>query len=204
VKDVIAVLLAVGAYFFGSIPAGLVVSHLFHGIDVREQGSGNIGTANVYRVAGRRAAIVTLLFDAFKGLIPVLAARALGLPLWAVLLTGAAAVVGHNWSFLLRGRGGKGIATSIGIFTGLAPVPALLSMAVFIGVLAIKRYASLASLMMIASFPLFLLLLDYHPAYWLFGSALLVVALYRHRANIGRLLSGTELKIKRASYTRGQ
>ena len=202
-NDLFAALLAVAAYLLGSIPAGLVVSHIFHGVDVRQQGSGNIGTANVLRVAGRRAAIMTLLFDAAKGFFPVVAARALGLPLWVLLLTGAAAVIGHNWSIFLRGRGGKGIATSLGVFAALAPLAMLLALGVYILVLLVSRYASLASLLMMLSIPLWLGMLDYSPIYWLFAAALALLAIYRHRANIRRLLSGTELKISRRSKSHG-
>jgi glycerol-3-phosphate acyltransferase PlsY len=197
-KDLIAALLALAAYVLGSIPAGLVISHLFHGIDVRQQGSGNIGTANVLRVAGRRAAVLTLLFDAAKGFLPVFAGRALGLPLWALLLTGAAAVVGHNWSLFLHGRGGKGIATSLGVFAALAPLAVALAVGVYVAVLLLSRYASLASLVMMLALPLWLMLLGFHPAYWLFAAALALLAINRHRANIRRLLSGTELKISRS------
>lgn len=201
--DLIAALLTLAAYLLGSIPAGLVISYLVHGVDVRQRGSGNIGTANVLRVAGRRAAVGTLAFDAAKGFLPVVLARALGLPLWALLAAGAAAVIGHNWSFFLRGRGGKGIATSLGVFLALAPTAVLLGIAVFIVVLLATRYASLASLLMMVSLPLWLVLLDTHPAYWLFAAALALLAILRHRGNIRRLWDGNELKISGHSGSHG-
>lgn len=191
----LAGLLTLAAYLLGSIPAGLVISYRASGLDIRTQGSGNIGTANVYRVAGRRAAALTLLFDACKGLAPVLAARALGLPLWTIFPIGAAAVLGHNFSFILRGHGGKGIATSIGVIGALAPPAALLAIAVWLLVLLGSRYASLASLLMMAALPALLALLGYPPGDPLFALGLVLLAVYRHRANIARLLAGTETKL---------
>lgn len=193
--DFVRVGLWVGAYLLGSLPSGLLVALATHGIDVRGQGSGNIGTANVYRVAGRGPAALTFLGDALKGLLPVVAGRLLGLPLWVLLVAGAAAVAGHNWSIFLRGRGGKGIATSLGVVVGIAPPVALLAGLVWGVVIAASRYASLASLLMMASVPVLLALLGYADPYWLFGLALVALAVYRHRANIGRLVGGTELKI---------
>jgi glycerol-3-phosphate acyltransferase PlsY len=196
-------LLALGAYLLGSIPSGLVISRLARGVDIRQQGSGNIGTANVYRVAGTRAAAATLLFDALKGIVPVVLARALELPLWAVLLTGVAAVVGHNYSLLLRGHGGKGIATSIGVAVALAPEAAGLAVAIWALVLLGSRYASLASLLMMAALPLCLMLLGYPAAYPLFALGLGLLAVLRHRGNIGRLIHGTEVKITGPLKSRG-
>lgn len=181
-----------------------MISLLFHGADIRSKGSGNIGTANVYRVLGRGPAALTLLFDALKGLLPLLLARALGLPLWALLLTGLAAILGHNWSIFLRGRGGKGIATSLGVLIGLAPLVALIAIGVWAIVLAGWRYASLASLLMMASVPVLLAALGYGSIYLMFGVALVALAVYRHRGNIDRLLSGTELKINGRPHGRGR
>lgn len=187
--------LAAGAYLAGSIPFGLLIARLARGIDIRRHGSGNIGTANVLRTAGRGPAAATLLADALKGLLPVLAGRALDLPLYALLLIALAGIIGHNWSLFLRGKGGKGIATSLGATLALAPLAALIGLGVWAVVIVASRYASLASLMMIASLPLALALMGYPQVYWLFGLALLALALYRHRANIARLIGGTELKI---------
>ncbi|MBX6342622.1 MAG: glycerol-3-phosphate 1-O-acyltransferase PlsY [Thermomicrobiaceae bacterium] len=189
----------VAGYVSGSVPSGLVVARLLHGIDIREHGSGNIGTANVYRTAGRRAALLTLLLDGLKGVVPVLLAWRLGLPLRALLLVGAAPILGHNWSLFLKGRGGKGIATSLGVLAVLAWPVAALATVVWAIAIALSRYASLASLLMMASVPALMLALDYARPYALFGAALFALALYRHRANLGRLWHGTELKISAGS-----
>jgi acyl phosphate:glycerol-3-phosphate acyltransferase len=192
-----------GSYLAGSIPAGIVFSRLFRGIDVRQSGSGNIGSANVFRVAGPVPGALTLLFDAAKGFLPVIIAQQLGLPLWAQLLSGGAAIIGHNWSIILRGRGGKGIATSLGVLLAFAPLVTLIAMAVWIVVIVASRYASLASLLMIASVPILLALFHYDSAYWIFGVGLVLLAIYRHRGNIERLLHGTELKIRTSAAGRG-
>lgn len=192
-----------GSYLAGSIPSGVVFSRLFRGIDVRQRGSGNIGSANVFRVAGPGPGALTLLFDAAKGLLPVIVAQQLGLPLWAQLLSGAAAIIGHNWSIILRGRGGKGIATSLGVLLAFAPLVTLIALAVWIVVIVASRYASLASLLMMASVPILLALFHYDSAYWIFGAGLVLLAIYRHRGNIERLLHGTELKIRTSAAERG-
>lgn len=191
----VALLLIAGAYLAGSIPFGLLITRLVRGIDVRLHGSGNIGTANVFRAAGRGPAALTLLADALKGLLPVLVGSALALPLVALFMVGLAAIAGHNWSIFLRGRGGKGVATSLGVVLGLAPIPALIAIGVWAVAIVASRYASLASLLMIASLPPVLALMGYADAYWIFALAVLALAIYRHRANIVRLLGGTELKI---------
>lgn len=197
------VLVWLGSYLAGSIPAGIVFGRLFRGIDVRQSGSGNIGSANVFRVAGPGPGALTLLFDAAKGFLPVIIAQQLGLPLWAQLISGAAAIVGHNWSIILRGRGGKGIATSLGVLLAFAPLVTLIALAVWILVIAGSRYASLASLLMMASVPILLALFHYGSAYWIFGVGLVLLAIYRHRGNIERLLHGTELKIRTSAAGRG-
>lgn len=192
-----------GSYLVGSIPAGIVFSRLFRGVDVRQSGSGNIGSANVLRVAGPGPAALTLLFDAAKGFLPVIIAQQLGLPLWAQLLSGGAAIIGHNWSIILRGRGGKGIATSLGVLLAFAPLVTLIALAVWLIVIAGSRYSSLASLLMMASVPILLALFHYDSVYWIFGVGLVLLAIYRHRGNIERLLHGTELKIRTSTAGRG-
>jgi acyl phosphate:glycerol-3-phosphate acyltransferase len=193
----------IGSYLAGSIPSGVIFSRLFRGIDVRKSGSGNIGSANVFRVAGPWPAALTLLFDAIKGFVPIFIAQRLGMPLWALLLTGVAAIIGHNWSVFLRGRGGKGIATSLGVLAGIAPLVTIIALAVWIVVIIGSRYASLASLLMMGSVPVLLAVLGYTYTYWIFGAGLVLLAIYRHRGNIARLLRGTELKISTSSAGRG-
>lgn len=189
-------LLALFGYLIGSIPSGLLLGRLIGGVDVRRQGSGNIGSANVFRSAGRSAAALTLAADLLKGALPVILAQAFGLPLWVSLLAGLCAVIGHNWSAYLGGRGGKGIATSLGVIAALAPLVALLAVIVWLAVLKLSRYASLASLTMLAAATILLAIFGYSAGYWIFGLALCGLALVRHRANLSRLLDGSELKLQ--------
>ncbi|HEX5504412.1 MAG TPA: glycerol-3-phosphate 1-O-acyltransferase PlsY [Thermomicrobiales bacterium] len=189
------------AYFVGSIPSGFLVIKALTGKDIRRYGSGNIGMANAYRVGGAIPALLVLLGDALKGAIPVLVARwALGLPDLAVVLVGLVAIVGHDFPIYLRGHGGKGVATSIGVITALVWPVGVLAMAVWVLVIGVWRFASLASLLMLAAAAVFMLAYerlaaDHHPLFVAFVVALLLVAIVQHRANIGRLLHGRELKI---------
>jgi acyl phosphate:glycerol-3-phosphate acyltransferase len=187
--------LLVAAYLLGSIPFGLLLTRLTSGSDVRHQGSGNIGMVNVFRAAGFAAAVLTFALDGLKGFLPVYLAYRLGLPTWALLLVATAAIAGHNWSLFLRGRGGKGVATSVGAVGALMPPVALIGIALWVVVVLTSRYASLASLMMIATLPVLMPIFGYDWPYWIFGFALVTLAIYRHRRNIVRLWDGTELKL---------
>jgi acyl phosphate:glycerol-3-phosphate acyltransferase len=187
--------LIVVAYVLGSIPSGLIIARLVSGTDVRKHGSGNTGMVNVFRAAGPLAGILTFVMDGLKGFLPVFVGSQLGLPIWAVLLVAAATIMGHDWSILLRGKGGKGIATSVGVIGAISPVIALIAIVLWVGLLVTFRYASLASLLMTASFPVMLALAGYETSYVIFGVALLIVATHQHRANILRLREGSELKI---------
>lgn len=189
------------AYFVGSIPSGFLVIRALTGKDIRHYGSGNIGMANAFRVGGAVPALLVLLGDALKGAIPVLVARwALGLPDLAVVLVGLVAIIGHDFPIYLRGHGGKGVATSIGVITALVWPVGVLAMAVWVVAIGVWRFSSLASLLMLAAAAVFMfayewLTDDHHPLFVVFVVALLVVALVQHRTNIDRLLHGRELKI---------
>jgi len=190
------------AYFCGSIPSGFLIIKAATGKDIREYGSGNIGMANAYRVGGAVPALLVLLGDAFKGALPVLVARSwLGLPDGAIVMIGLAAILGHDFPIFLRGHGGKGIATSLGVITALAPPVGLLAVLVWWAMILIWRYASLASLVMLAAASLFMAGYDRffsatpRPIFNLFVIALFLVAIWQHRVNIDRLRHGRELKI---------
>ncbi len=189
------ILLAVAAYLVGSIPTGLLLGKAA-GIDVRASGSGNIGATNVYRTAGRKLGIATLAGDCLKGLLPVLLAKQLGLPVAAVAIVGLCAFIGHVYTIFLGFKGGKGVATALGVFLGISPLSVLGALAVFIVTVAVSRYISLGSILAAAVMPLIV---------WLRGSGpevtgmTLVVALlviWKHRTNIARLREGTENKFK--------
>jgi len=183
------------SYLVGAIPTGLIVVRILTGEDIRRHGSGNIGTVNVLRVAGAGTAVVVLVVDILKGLLPVLFAAAMGSSAWTVVLAGLAAIVGHNWSVFLGFQGGKGIATSFGVLFGLSWPAAAVAAAVWILTVAITRYSSLGSLLGVVSVPITLWRLHQPEEYVYFGIIAALLAVYRHRANIQRLVAGTELHI---------
>ncbi|QIA27047.1 glycerol-3-phosphate 1-O-acyltransferase PlsY [Thermaerobacter sp. PB12/4term] len=187
--------MAVLGYLLGSLPFGLWLVRATRGVDIRRYGSGNIGTTNVLRVAGPRVAALVLLADAAKGWLPVVLARAAGLGEPAAVLAGVAAMAGHSWSIWLGGKGGKGVATGLGVLLGLDPRVALAAFGVWIGVVALSRYSSLGSMSAAASVPLWMTLWHAPAAHLVFGVAAALVVLVRHRANIRRLLRGEELPI---------
>ncbi|MFQ5829685.1 MAG: glycerol-3-phosphate 1-O-acyltransferase PlsY [Candidatus Methylomirabilia bacterium] len=183
------------AYLSGSVPFGVIAARFFGGLDVRRHGSGNIGTANVLRTAGKGAAIVTLAGDLLKGYLPAFLAGLLALPPLEMAAVGLGAIVGHNWSCFLRFSGGKGVATSFGVFLALAPLPALGSLVAWIGVLGCFRYTSLAALAAsLAVPPLILLERGVGTFFWLSALAALLIFV-RHRDNIRRLQQGTEPRV---------
>ncbi len=202
-RDVVLSLAMIAvAYVAGSIPSGFLVIKATTGKDIRRYGSGNIGMANAYRVGGVVPAGLVLLGDALKGALPVLAARhLLGLPDLAVVLIGAAAIAGHDFPVFLRGHGGKGIATSLGVITALAPPVGLVGVVFWWIIILTTRYASLASLTMLLvcsiAMPLYdyVFLPDHHWIFSIFIVALFLVAIWQHRTNIDRLLHGRELKL---------
>lgn len=187
--------LIVLGYFIGALPTGLILVRVLRGEDIRKYGSGNIGAANVLRVAGPGVAAAVLLVDVLKGLVPVLLALRAGVAPWAVVAAGLATIAGHNWSVFLGFRGGKGIATSFGVLAGLSLQAALVAAVVWIVVVAITRFSSLGSLLAVVSVPILLWRLRTPPEYVAFGIIASLFAIYRHRANIQRLVAGTELRI---------
>ena len=187
-------LLLILAYLVGSIPTGVILTKAFSEVDPRTQGSGNIGATNIYRTAGKKLGIITLLGDILKGLIPVAIARgALESHFWigAVALV---AFLGHVYPIFLKFKGGKGIATGLGVFLALAPLPAILSFLVFVAVVLKYRFISLGSLTATLAFPLFLAWLNPHHIYIPFAIIIGVLVFYRHRENIERMLAGKESK----------
>ncbi|HHV93530.1 MAG TPA: glycerol-3-phosphate 1-O-acyltransferase PlsY [Firmicutes bacterium] len=189
-----SLLVIVISYLVGSIPFGLIVGKLWAGIDVREYGSGNIGTSNVLRTVGPWAAITVFALDVAKGAFAVYLASLSGEE-YLRILAGVAAIAGHNWPVYLRFKGGKGVATSLGVVITLMPVIALSLLGVWIIVVGITRYISLASLAAACLFPVFLIAFNAPWTYVVAGFLISAFAIHRHRDNIKRLLSGTEHKI---------
>lgn len=204
------------AYVLGSIPFGYLIVRLTQGADVRETGSGGTGATNVSRRAGKAAGVVTLLLDALKGSVAVVVAKTiLSLPIvgattqdfatnenafWWLAAAAVAVIVGHIFPVWLRFRGGKGVATGVGVFLMLAPLAVVLAAAIFVLTVRRTRYVSLGSMLAAVSIPVFVVLLHFvWPSKLLLpmlaaacaGSLLIVFA---HRQNIERLLDGAESK----------
>jgi glycerol-3-phosphate acyltransferase PlsY len=190
----------VAAYLLGSIPFGLLLTRLFGGVDVRKSGSGNIGATNVARVAGPLAGILTLLFDAGKGAAAVwVAGRVSNESATWMMIAALAALLGHCFPIWLKFRGGKGVATAAGAFFVLCPAALLGSVIVFLLVVFLWRYVSLASIFAAAAMPLLIYLLwaPHHapPPVVTFGAlAAAVIIVYKHDGNIQRLMQGEEPK----------
>jgi acyl phosphate:glycerol-3-phosphate acyltransferase len=195
-----AVLWLVASYFVGAIPTSYLAGRLFRGIDLREHGSKNLGATNVYRTLGWRFAVPVGLFDMAKGAAPVLlfAPRVSDSQLFA-LACGIAAIMGHVFSVFVRFRGGKGVATAAGVMLGLTPIALGVAALTWLLIVALSGYVSLASIAAAAVFPLgvyFLERLERPEILWL--DVLVAVAIiWLHRANIRRLLDGTESRFGR-------
>ena len=184
--------LCAAAYVAGSIPFGMVLARV-KGVDLRQIGSGNIGATNVARAMGKGWAIAVLVADAAKGFVPVWLGQRFGLPAWAIAAAGGAAIVGHMFTVFLRGRGGKGVATSLGVALALSPVAALIGFGAYVVVFATTRLSSLGSLLGVWTFGVLFILRDQppHPLKALALGAGVLVTL-RHRENIVRLVRGEE------------
>ncbi|HEX6644937.1 MAG TPA: glycerol-3-phosphate 1-O-acyltransferase PlsY [Gemmatimonadales bacterium] len=187
------------SYLLGAVPTSYLAGRLFRGIDLREHGSGNLGATNLYRTLGWKFAIPVGLFDIAKGIIPVVAFAPRASPSQAVALAcGIAAVVGHVWSVFVRFRGGKGVATAAGVMLGLAPLAIAALLGVWIAVVLVSGYVSLGSVVAAALLPVAVWVLhpDVRP---LLPIVALVAAaiVWLHRANIRRLLAGTEHRFGR-------
>jgi glycerol-3-phosphate acyltransferase PlsY len=193
-------IVSLAAYLLGSIPFGLLFTRLFGGGDVRKVGSGNIGATNVARAAGPVPAILTLLFDAAKGALPVwLAGRISNESASWMMVAALGALLGHCFPVWLKFRGGKGVATAAGAFLMLSPAAFLGSVILFLLVLFFWRYVSLASISAGAAMPLLIYLLwaPHHapPLIVTFGAlTAAAIIIYKHDANIQRLVEGEESK----------
>ncbi len=191
----IAVLILM-SYLSGGIPTGYLVVKRLKGIDIREHGSGNPGTANVYRVAGLAAGLVTLFVDALKGYLPVLLAQLLHPERPALMAAcGAAAVIGHDWTIFLGFRGGKGVATSAGVFAAVTPLPLACAVGVFALGIARSGHISVGSLSGAVALPFLALLWGSPPLFIALAAAAGVLIIYKHIPNMRRLLASRELQI---------
>lgn len=203
------ILLVVGSYLLASVPFGRIIARRVRGLDITEVGSGNIGAANVAREVGTGWGIATLLCDTLKGFIPVAVAQSLlggsgGLTEALQGLIGLAALLGHQFPVYTPGKGGKGVATALGVFLVISPVSCLLSGALFLVVVAVKRYISLGSMTAALSMPVWLFI-GGHPDFLLITSmAISLLIVLKHRDNVSRLAKGSERRwhIKRDHNSR--
>jgi len=195
--NLVGLYLLVGGYLLGSIPVGYLIGR-FYGIDIRTKGSGNIGAANILRVIGKGPAATTLLLDTVKGFLPTILARQTCLlpPGWIIAI-GLAAIIGHTFSIFLKFKGGKGVATSLGVLIGLSPLTALFILLVWLAIFAASRIVSFASLAAALSLPpLLWYLTNRQPVFLSFGGLITVLVFLAHRKNIKRLFSGQEPKVR--------
>lgn len=192
-----AVVVVVAAYVLGSVPFGLYVGRSWGKIDIRSQGSGNIGTTNVLRTLGAGPAAFVLVLDAAKGWLPVVVAAKLGFSDVAVAAAALAAVAGHSWSVFLNFKGGRGVATALGVLIGLAPLAAVTLVLIFAVIVVSTRYVSLGSIIASALLPVALAIFGASVPYVVTGALLGAVSVVRHLPNIKRLLAGTENRFGR-------
>lgn len=181
------------AYIIGAIPFGLLLSRSFAGIDIRKRGSGNIGATNVSRELGIQWGIITLCLDAFKGFLPVfLTSRIFPEFENLIVLTGLFAILGHLFPIFLKFRGGKGVATAIGVYLALAPFPLLAALVIFVITVFIWDFISLGSIVFVIAMPLLLILFKYSGITVIGSCIIAMLVCLQHRDNIRRLTKGEE------------
>lgn len=209
---VVVVLTLLAAYLLGSIPSGYLAGRA-RGIDIRAQGSGNIGATNVTRILGKRVGVLVLAADAAKGwfsvhFLPLLAGWVFLVPdgsllsEWLSITAGVGAVLGHNYTCWLNFKGGKGIATSAGVLLGWVPLALAIVLAVFLVVLATTRFVSLASISAAIALPFATWLTSQNTALLVVTAGLGILAVFKHRSNIKRLLNGTESRFGSSASTK--
>lgn len=200
----INILFLLGAYLLGSIPTAVWIGKYFYSIDVREYGSGNAGATNVFRVLGKKAGIPVLLIDVLKGFVAVSLANASDYTVGSnqfinlQLVLGIASLVGHIFPIFASFRGGKGIATLLGIILAILPFAAFISIGIFIAVLLVSSYVSLGSMTAAVAFPIIVILgfKTTTPSLIIFSILIAIMVLITHQKNIERLLRREESKAK--------
>ncbi len=196
-------LIIFGSYLLGSIPTSYIFGKILKGIDIREHGSGNAGATNALRILGTKWGILTMILDMAKGWLAVFLSRALlDNPTNIILIASAlAAIIGHIFTIYLGFKGGKGVATSAGVFIALAPIPVAIALTVFIITVWISRYVSLGSILAALVALIVELIINVQNSFADFeilGLVTLIVGfiIFRHKANIQRLLAGNENRLK--------
>ncbi|GAB6182203.1 glycerol-3-phosphate 1-O-acyltransferase PlsY [Desulfotomaculum defluvii] len=192
---VTTLMIIVGAYLIGSIPFGFLLARLWKGIDIRQYGSGNIGATNVWRTLGKVPGLIVLILDMIKGISAVLLAKQLENTDIIVMGAALAVMAGHSWPLWLKFKGGKIIATGAGAILALAPIPLILAFLVWLITVGISRYVSLGSILGAISLPFWMAILNQNKSYLFFSLVVAFFAVWKHAANIRRIINGTEFKI---------
>lgn len=183
-------------YLLGSISFSYLLGKWLKKIDIRNYGSGNAGATNTLRVLGKGPAIAVLILDILKGIAAVLISKLIGGEEWIPFAAGLSATIGHNWPVFFNFRGGKGVATTIGVLLVLIPYPALLAGVIAIILIALTRYVSLGSLTFTVLTPIFLLFFDRYPDSYVYVAIIFaLLSIWRHRVNIKKIIQGTENKL---------
>ncbi|UCC41306.1 MAG: glycerol-3-phosphate 1-O-acyltransferase PlsY [Candidatus Aminicenantes bacterium] len=189
------IIFAICSYLFGAIPSGYIIFFIREKRDIRDFGSQSIGATNVLRLKGWKYAIPVVLIDILKGFLPVFLALKIFPDKSFALLCGFLAVLGHCFPVYIKFKGGKGIATTLGVYSVLALKPFLLSVALFLIIVAISRYVSLGSILATLCYPLFVFLFKGDTELIFLGLVIFVLIALKHTGNIGRLLKGKERKL---------
>ena len=195
------IIILIIAYLLGSIPFGFLLGKIFKGVDLREHGSGNVGATNALRVLGWKMGVIAMILDMMKGVTAIMIARSI-LPEQDLLLisTGLVVILGHIFTIYLRFKGGKGVATSAGVFAALLPIPFLFALLSFIITTTLSRFVSLGSIVAALVLVITQTIFTFRngvqsPWYLVLALVVTLFIIVKHRANIKRLLSGTENRI---------
>ena len=184
------------SYFFGAIPSGVWIGKIFKNIDVRDYGSKNSGATNSYRILGAKLGVIVLVMDILKGFVPLYIASKFDLKYNDLVILGLVAILAHTFSCFISFKGGKGVATSLGVFLFLAPVITLILLVIFILVVYFTKYISLGSITAAFLLPIFTFFTHRDTYLFTLSVVIAIFVIYRHKTNISRLLSGTENKFK--------
>ena len=190
-------------YLFGSIPSGYLAGKWLADIDLREIGSGSTGATNVLRHVGKKASLIVFIFDVSKGILAVSLANSLNLTDSWIVATGLASISGHIWPVWLKWKGGKAVATALGVMVGISWQVGLSCLGIFLIVLSISRIVSLSSIIAAVSLPILMLLSFkeslFSHAYLNLTILTMIIVLWRHRSNLRRIIEGKEPQIGRVS-----
>ncbi len=193
----IGIFIALFGYLLGSVPTGLILAKLFSRVDPRTAGSKNIGATNVFRTAGKSLGILTLVGDLLKGVIPIVIAVHWGESNVWIAISGLSSFLGHIFPIFLGFKGGKGVATALGVYLVISPIAVFIEFLVFVGIVWKWRFISLGSIACVTTIPVLIAFFrSDSQAYFIISVIIAALVLYRHQANISRLLQGTENRWK--------